>query len=80
MMTVTFGESTMSRTQVQLWYNWFKECRDINDNTRPGSSSTSTSDKNIEAVKKMILHNRRINIIPCSDKHFYCVNLNKCHY
>ena len=19
-------------------------------------------------------------VIPCSDKHFYCVNLNKCHY
>ena len=22
----------------------------------------------------------KINIIPCSDRHFYCVNLNKCHY
>ena len=19
-------------------------------------------------------------LIPCSDRHFYCVNLNKCHY
>ena len=25
MLTVAFGESTMSRTQVQLWYNRFKE-------------------------------------------------------
>ena len=25
MLTVMFGESTMSRTQVQLWYNQFKE-------------------------------------------------------
>ena len=32
MLTVAFGESTMSRTQVQLWYNQFKEGRaDIND-------------------------------------------------
>ena len=32
MLTVTFGESTMNRTQVQLWYNRFKEGRkDVND-------------------------------------------------
>ena len=28
MVTVAFGESTMSRTQVQLWYNRFKEGRE----------------------------------------------------
>ena len=48
MLAVAFGESTMSRTQVQLWYNRFKEGReDVND---------------IEAVKKMISNNRRITI------------------
>ena len=32
MLTVAFGESTMSRTQFRLWYNRFKENReDIND-------------------------------------------------
>ena len=32
MLTVTFGESTTTRTQVQLWYNRFKEDReDVND-------------------------------------------------
>ena len=32
MLTVAFGESTMSRTQVQLWYNQFKEGREnVND-------------------------------------------------
>ena len=25
MFTVAFGKSIMSRTQVQLWHNWFKE-------------------------------------------------------
>ena len=46
-----FGESTMSRTQIQLWYNQFKEGRkDVNEGTRPGRPSTSTTDENIEAV------------------------------
>ena len=68
MLTVAFGESTMSRTQVQLRYNRFKEGReDINDDARPGCSSTSTTDKNIEAVKKMILDNRRITIREIAD-------------
>ena len=46
--TAAFGESTMSRTQVQLWYNRFKEGR---EDARPES---------IKAVKKMIVDNRRI--------------------
>ena len=37
MLTVTFGESAMSRTQVQLWYIRFKEGReDVNDDACPG--------------------------------------------
>ena len=57
-MTVTFGESTMSTTQVQSWYNRFKEDReDVNDDAHPGSPNSSTTDENIEAVKKMILSN-----------------------
>ena len=67
-LTVAFGEPTMSRTQVQLWYNRFKEGReDVNDDARPGRSITSTTDENIEAVKKMILNNRRITIKGFSD-------------
>ena len=54
-LTVAFGNSTMSRTQVQLWYNWFKKGReDVNDVDRPGRPRTSTTDENIAAVKKMI--------------------------
>ena len=35
MLTVTFGESTVSRTQVKLWYKRFKEGReDANDDAR----------------------------------------------
>ena len=45
------------RTEVQLWYNRFKEGRDdVND--APGRSSTSTT----EAVIKIIVDKRRITI------------------
>ena len=41
-LTVTFGESAISRTQDQLWYNRFKEGReDSNDDAHPGRPSTS---------------------------------------
>ena len=60
MLTVAFGESTVTRTQVQLWYNQFNKGReDVNNNARTGRPITSTTDENIEAVKKMILDNRR---------------------
>ena len=53
MLTVA---STTSRTQIQLWYNRFKEGReDVNDYARPGRQSTLTTDADIEALKKMIL-------------------------
>ena len=60
-----FGESIISRTQVQLWYKRFKKGReDVNDDTLP---STSTTDVNIKALKKIILYNRRISIRGIAD-------------
>ena len=51
MLTVAFGKSPVSRTQVQLWYNRFKkDWEDVNDDARPNRPSTSTTDENIEAV------------------------------
>ena len=48
MSTVEFEESTI-RTQVQLWYNRFKEGReDVNADARPCRPSISTTDENIE--------------------------------
>ena len=65
---MAFGESTMSRIQVQLWYKWFKEGRkDVDDDARPGRPITSTTDENIEITKKMILDNRRITIREVAD-------------
>ena len=68
MLSVMFSEYTMSGTQVQLWYKRFKAGQeDVNDDTHPGRPSTSTTDENIEAVKKMILDNHRITIREVAD-------------
>ena len=48
MLTVAFSESTMNRTQVQLWYNQFKEDReDFNDDAPPGHTSTTATEEKI---------------------------------
>ena len=53
---------------MQLWYNRFKEGReDVNDDARPGGANTSTTDENIEALKKIISDNRRITIREVAD-------------
>ena len=68
MLTAAFGESTMSRTQVLLWYNRFKKgWEDVNGDAGPGHLSTSTSNENSDAVKKMILNNHRIPIEEIAD-------------
>ena len=59
---MTFGVSTISRTQVQLWYNRCKIGREDASMNITGSPSMSTTDENIEAVKKMILDNLCITI------------------
>ena len=40
---------------------------DVNDDARSGRLSTSTTDENMEAVKKLILDNHRITIGEFSD-------------
>ena len=58
----------LTNLQAQLWYNRFVEGReDVNDDARSGRPSTSTTDENIEAVKKMIVDNRRIIIRMVTD-------------
>ena len=65
---MAFGECTMSRIQVQLWYNRFQEGReDVNDDARLGRPSMPTTDETIKEVKKMILDNSRITIREVAD-------------
>ena len=53
MFTVAFGESTMCRMQVPLWYKRFKKGRE-DVNARLGRRSTSTTDENIEKVESLL--------------------------
>ena len=63
MLTVAFGESTISWTWDQVWCKQFKEGRDdVNDDGPSGRMNTSTTDENIEAVEKIIMKIRRIII------------------
>ena len=51
-----------------MWYNRLKKGReDVSDDTRPGRTSTTKNDENIEAVNKIILDNRRITIREVAD-------------
>ncbi|KAG5344480.1 MOS1T transposase, partial [Acromyrmex charruanus] len=60
MLIVAYGEATLDRSNVYRWYKMFSEGReDVNDEERAGRPSTSTTDENIDEVKK-ILANRRI--------------------
>ena len=60
---MAFGESNMSRKQVQLWYNRFKKGReDVNDSAPAPALTPDHINKPIEAEKKMILDYRLINI------------------
>ena len=55
MLIVAFDESTISRRQVQMWYTRLKEGReDVNDDACASRLSTSTTDENIEALKKTL--------------------------
>ena len=64
MLTVAFGESTMSRTQVQLWYNRFKEGReDVNGDARPARQQPMIT---LKQWRKWFWNNRRITITEVS--------------
>ena len=52
-LCVAFGESTMSRTQVQLWYNRFKKGREnVNDDARPGRRARPQLIKTVKQRRK----------------------------
>ena len=63
MLTVAYGEATLDKSNVYRWYKMFSEGReDVSDEERSGRPSTSTTDENIDEVKKLVLANRRITV------------------
>jgi len=63
MLQQAFGDECMSRTQCFEWYSRFKIGRtSIDEDPRSGRPSTSTDDVHIDAVRDLILQNRRLTI------------------
>ena len=63
MIKVVYGDCTVSQKSVYKWYKLFTEGREeVNDDARPGQPSTSTTNENTEAVKKIVMENRRITM------------------
>ncbi|UYV79390.1 hypothetical protein LAZ67_17002447 [Cordylochernes scorpioides] len=78
MLTVAYGEATLDRNNVYLWYKMFSEGReDVNDEERAGSPSTSTTDEKINEVEKMILANRRITVREVAED--INISIGSCH-
>ena len=56
MLTVAFGESTLSQKGVFKWYKRFTDSREyVDDDEHPGGATTSTNEENIEIKKKNFL-------------------------
>ena len=63
MLQQAFRDECISRTQCFEWYIHFKTGRtSIDEDPRSGRPSTSTDDVHIDAVRHLILQNRRLTI------------------
>ena len=63
MLTVAFGEATLELGSVYRWYKMLSEGQeDVNDKEHAGRPSMSTTDENIDKVKKMVLVSRRSSV------------------
>ena len=68
MLITAYGESAMSKTRAYKWYKRFQDGReDVEDDERPGRPSKSTTDKNVERVKEMVMNDSRITIREAAD-------------
>ena len=78
MLKVAYGECTVSQKSVYKWYKLFTEGREeVNDDARPGRPSTSTTSENTEAVKKIVMENRRITIREVAED--VGISVGSCH-
>ncbi|GAB1860480.1 Histone-lysine n-methyltransferase setmar-like protein [Camponotus japonicus] len=78
MLTVAYGECTLSKKNVYKWYKLFQEGREnVEDEARPGRPSTSTTDANVKEVQEMVLNNRRITIREVAED--VGISVGSCH-
>jgi len=68
MYTKAYGESAISKIRVYEWYKRFQNGRkNVENDERPGRLSTSTTDENVEKVKKIIMNDSQITIKEIAD-------------
>ena len=67
-----------------IWYTWrilpdkrFQDGREDVEDERPGRSSSSTTDENVEKVKEMVMNDRRITIREVDDD--VGISIVSCH-
>ena len=78
MLKVAYGECTVSQKSVYKWYKLFIEDREeVNDDARLGRLSTSTTNENTEAVKKIVMENCRITIREVDED--VGISVDSCH-
>ena len=78
MLTKANADSAMSKKRAYEWYKRFQDGReDGEDDERPGRSSTSTTDENVEKVKEMVMNDRRITIREVADD--VGISIGSCH-
>ena len=80
MLKVAYDECTVSQKTVYKWCKFFTEGREeVNDDTQPGRPrpSTSTTSKNTEAVKKIVIKNRWITIREIAED--IGISVDSCH-
>ena len=64
MLKVAYGECTVSQKCVYKWYKLFTEGREeVNDDARTRRHSTSTTNKNTEAVKKIVMESGPLGVL-----------------
>ena len=78
MLKVAYSKCTVSQKSVYKWYKLFTEGREeVNDDVRPGRPSTSTTNENSEAVKKIVMENHRITITEVAGN--VVISVGSCH-
>ena len=63
MVEKAFGDDAMKKSAVHKWYKRFEEGREeTTDEDRSGRPSTSITPENVDAVKDLVLQDRRITV------------------
>ena len=62
MLEKAYGESILSKIRAYEWYSAFKSGRDVvEDSSRSGRPSTSSTEVNIAKVKELVSENRHLS-------------------